>query len=121
MSEFSIVQHPTYSPTACVFCGRSEGQFINTNLQLHAYGHLWICVGDDDRPGCITQAARLTGMLDATIVEQLRTDLRDAVARIAVLEEELEGERDKILVSREELEKIWPVTPRTRAKAPAKG
>lgn len=90
MSEFKLVQHAMFSPTACAACGTHEGPFIDTEIDLPAYGHVYLCASRNDTSGCIRQMARLDGMIESVTVigtiQNLEDDLR--VAR-----EEIERER----------------------------
>lgn len=86
MAEFLIKQVADRSPTECLFCKRHVGPFIETGIDLPVHGHVWICLGDEDRPGCAVQMGRLAGMLDASIAEHLRADVARYQHDIAELE-----------------------------------
>ena len=105
MSEFHLRQEATISPTICFTCQTHAGPFIDTEVEMPGHGHVWICVGSDERPGCIMQMARLAGCLDPADVRKLkkRVDdqndsihkknqrIRDLVAGAAITVEDLQA------------------------------
>lgn len=76
MSELNIVEHAQSSPTACVRCATSTGPFLDLGTEVLGYGHLYLCLGSDENPGCLPQAARKAGYADpsfrATLEEENR-------------------------------------------------
>lgn len=89
MSEFKLVQNAVYSPTVCFTCGTHEGPFIDTNMTPPIFGHVYICAGDENRPGCIRQMARLNGMLDP----EASLELAELVVELAEVRAQLTEER----------------------------
>jgi hypothetical protein len=63
-------------PTQCVACGTHEGPFWDTETDVVAYGHVYVCVGTKDRPGCIAQAAREAGYADPALAQSLNDELQ---------------------------------------------
>lgn len=84
MSEFKRVEHATFSPTKCVACGDHVGPFIDLEVELPVYGHLYLCTSNSSRSGCVQQIARLDAMVE-------EGHLREAEQVIESLQEEKEG------------------------------
>ena len=78
MSEFQAVANARYSPTKCAFCDTHKGPFIDTGFELIAFGHVYVCMANEERSGCIRQMARLDGMIDQEIVTEALEE-RDAL------------------------------------------
>lgn len=93
MSEFNVRQHATFSPTRCALCGTHEGPFIDTHLDLPAYGHVWICMSNGNTSGCARQLGELDGMIHPEIFAELTSDMEELVARLADLQEKLEARK----------------------------
>ena len=80
-SEFKIVSSATFSPTHCFACLTHGGPFVDTEVDIPAYGHFYLCVS------CMGQMARLAGYADPVAVarmketiEQLQDSYADARA-----------------------------------------
>jgi hypothetical protein len=100
MPEFKKVASAVRSPTQCALCHSHEGPFIDTELLLPVYGHVYICMANEHRSGCLRQMARLDGMVDGDRYSE-------KVAEIAMLERALadseERERSSRVVPMEEV------------------
>jgi len=100
MPEFKKVASAVRSPTQCALCHSFEGPFIDTELLLPVYGHVYICMSNEHRSGCLRQMARLDGMVDGDRYSE-------SVAKIAMLEGALadaeERERSSRVVPMEEV------------------
>ena len=83
MSEFQAVANARYSPTKCALCDTHAGPFIDTGWETIAYGHVYICMANADRSGCVRQMARLDNMVDFEVVS-------DALAETDRLKAELD-------------------------------
>jgi hypothetical protein len=83
MSEYRVVAYATISPTRCFFCLDYKGPFIDTHVEDPAFGHIYICGPDDDRPGCIGQMAALFGL---TKPDELVGELAETKEKVAELE-----------------------------------
>lgn len=86
MSEFRKVERAKFSPTSCTFCGAHEGPFIDTQVDIVAHGHIYICATSEHRSGCVRQLARLDNLADPEEVMQITSDLVEAQARVVELE-----------------------------------
>lgn len=76
MSELNIVEHAQSSPTACVRCTTSTGPFLDLGVEVLGYGHLYLCLGNDENPGCLPQAARKAGYADPSFRGTLEEENR---------------------------------------------
>jgi hypothetical protein len=90
--EFVEIPNLSITPSKCVFCGSVSGPFVVAQEQtwIEGYGIIAICAENSpDRAGCLVQAARLVGCVDAPVHEKLirRADYWKDVA--AALEREL--------------------------------
>ena len=93
MSEFQAVANARYSPTKCALCDTHAGPFIDTGFEVIAYGHVYICMANAERSGCVRQMARLDNMVDFEIVS-------DALAET----DRVKAELDQV---RAELDEKW--------------
>ena len=75
MSEFKKVEHASFTPTKCVSCGTHDGPFIDLQVDLPVYGHLYICTSHSSRPGCLRQMARLDDMVEKSALLQLQVQV----------------------------------------------
>lgn len=89
MSEFKKVQFAELSPTKCVTCGDHIGPFVDLEVELPVYGHLYLCISTEARPGCVRQIARHDGMVSADEYRtlqlenmELNTDVDELVERL---------------------------------------
>ncbi len=64
------MQNARYSPTKCALCDTHAGPFIDTGFEVIAYGHIYICMANAERSGCVRQMARLDGMVDYEVVQE---------------------------------------------------
>lgn len=84
MPELRIIEHAELSPTMCAICSGTNGPFLDTARDIQGYGRVHLCVGTEDRPGCLIQAVRLLGVADAALLHELELRAQNA-AREAVL------------------------------------
>ena len=87
MSEYKVVQNAQFSPTKCAFCGSHGGPFIDTHTEYHGYGHVYICAGSIETPGCVVQMARMVGCLDAAQAAEVAVhtaELLDEIERLEI-------------------------------------
>lgn len=108
MSEFTKRPHATFSPTKCALCGAHEGPFIDTHIEWPGFGHVWICLANDKRIGCVRQLARHEELYTREEMETLHERILELKAENEVLkgteENELVSETVRAAV-REELER----------------
>ncbi len=76
MSELNIVQAPEASPTQCVRCSSVKGPFLDVGVEVLGYGRIYLCIGDDESPGCLPQAARHAGWADPSLRAALEAKVR---------------------------------------------
>lgn len=93
MAEFVRVERAHNTPTACYFCGGTEGPFVDTLMEQYTHGRVYICVRRPENPGCALQIGRVAGGLDPMQAETLRAALS-----------EVEEVRDKLAERVDELE-----------------
>jgi hypothetical protein len=89
MSEFQTVANAKYSPTKCALCDTHKGPFIDTGFEVIAFGHVYICMANDDHSGCVRQMGRLDGMIDVEVVTE-------ALERADTLQAELDQLRKEM-------------------------
>jgi hypothetical protein len=77
MSELNIIPFATASPTECIRCHTPKGPFLDFNVEVLGYGHVYICLGSDENPGCLPQAARLAGYADPDARSSLEAKVRE--------------------------------------------
>lgn len=96
MSQFNLVQAPARSPACCMACGSTRGPFIDFDIPfikvatavgiMDAEAGVYLCVGNEDNPGCIVQAARMSGlMVDTAIlhdIQKINAAQRDEIAEL---------------------------------------
>lgn len=81
MPQFNLIQAADRSPSCCMACGGTAGPFIDFDVPyikvptdigvLDATGGVYLCVGTPENPGCVIQAARMTGrMVDTSKLEE---------------------------------------------------
>jgi hypothetical protein len=100
MPEFTLKETAEWSPSCCFMCGTHAGPFIDMRRNRmnvltaegmrEMVGHVYLCVGSEERPGCVMQMARAAGCLDPGVAATLRDEVVVANARAAKLEGELE-------------------------------
>jgi hypothetical protein len=84
MSSFNRLEQPQLP---CYLCGEFAGPMVDTKIIDVVRGPVYICGPNEARPGCITQLARLFGMIGKDERDALRADLEEANWRIGTLEE----------------------------------
>jgi hypothetical protein len=88
MTEFRIVEHPTVSPTHCFLCLDHRGPMIDTLIDdPNSNGRIYICVGHENRAGCLNQMARLAGFAENVSVQPLLDKLEETQAELEALKE----------------------------------
>jgi hypothetical protein len=90
MSEFQAVAQARYSPTKCALCDTHAGPFIDTGWESLGYGHVYICMANDQRSGCVRQMARLDDMIDSEIVSEALEERDTLQARLDQLQAEMD-------------------------------
>lgn len=93
MAEFKLVQHAVFSPTRCVTCGDHVGPFIDLEVELPVYGHLYLCASNDSRPGCVQQMARLDHMVEEHLLVAAQDLISDLYADLDELMMRLRSEK----------------------------
>ena len=90
------------SPLQCVACSGHAGPFLDLEVEAEGYGHLYLCLGDEERPGCLAQAARLAGYGDPAHVASLERRLQESELQLIdlrgklTLQEAVERLYDKV-------------------------
>ena len=100
MPEFHLIQNivaPLPGPTKCVFCGDFAGPFINTNVEIAGYGHLYICAPNERTPGCTGQIAVKAGYVPGQQLADLTARMEAERAELA----DIRQERDDLLQLKE--------------------
>lgn len=80
-----LVERPFLFPGRCAFCGRSNGEMVDTQLEDLGLGHVYVCT-----EVCLPAWAALIGLED---VEELQATLTEREQRVGELEEELAESR----------------------------
>lgn len=88
MSEFKLVQRATFQPTKCALCGAHEGPFVDTEVDLVPFGHLYICASTERRAGCVRQMARKDGTVSVEELDEVRAERDWLLEEIKRLESE---------------------------------
>lgn len=126
MAEFRKVAVAERSPTTCISCGQHEGPFIDLNTTIASVPTqvgltdldigFYLCVGNAERPGCVVQMARMTGlMIDSSTFEELRAELAVSSAKIDELGELLTEALKKRTIPGETVMQIFDHTLRASA------
>lgn len=85
MTALNIIPVASASPTECVRCHSVKGPFVDLQIEVLGYGHIYLCVGDDEQPGCLPQMARLAGYADPNVKDGLEHRLHLAEIELAEL------------------------------------
>lgn len=94
--EFPKVEVASHQPGGCFLCGEANGPYIDTLIeevkvltpegeQRIAPARLYICIGNEERPGCVAQMITAVGGVPPWVhtaqAEQHRVQLEQVVAR----------------------------------------
>lgn len=107
MAEMRVAAAAERSPSVCVACGGNNAPFVDLQIMefkvnspagvVDVAGHLYLCVGSPERPGCAVQIGRLTGQLvDLVELQEAQRQLKNKDDRIGDLEQALKGRSVKI-------------------------
>lgn len=125
MPELRHVNHAERSPTKCLLCHTHEGPFIDCQQEIPIHGWVYICVGNEDRPGCLIQMARMVGMAETSVAFQTRQALDEALANIDRLDAELAEKTTQVVVNVEDLRQLLerpePETPEPAGRLRRRG
>mgnify|MGYP003580047521 CR=1 FL=1 len=85
MPELRIIEFAELSPTNCAICSGTNGPFLDTARDIQGYGRIHLCVGTEDRPGCLIQAVRLLGVADQALKNELELRAQQAAREAGLL------------------------------------
>ena len=106
MPDFAIREFATLSPTQCILCGTSEPPFLDTVVDVIGYGRIYLCVGTDQKPGCLHQAARAAGCADPALRRVLETKVDDLEATVQMMRDQNDRLSDALGNLRSELNEV---------------
>lgn len=83
MPHLDFVAQAQRSPSTCICCGNHNGPFIDMKMEMVSIataigvqqlsGAAYLCVGNEENPGCAVQIGRLTGvMVDASKLAEMK-------------------------------------------------
>lgn len=93
MPELRRVVHAEMSPMTCITCGDHQGPFVDLEVDLPIYGHVYLCASNSSRPGCARQIGRMDEMIELESYRELELKIAELNTDIDTLVERLRGEK----------------------------